>query len=410
MASVQLSTGRVVFPFGFLEGEGSQKFVISAIYSDDDGATWQRSPSVLDVGGAGFESGGSEPAVAELPDGRVWMLIRTQNGFLWQSFSADGGATWAPAEPSPLPSSSSGVALLRKSNGRIVVVWNNSVWRTVGRESLALAWTTDGRTFRGFREIAHTDYPIASGPEEAGYWYATNPSACEAPDGTVLVSYNYGNWKYGTAKLARVDDAWMEETSLLEDFRDGRSAWTYIGSGDGRLLPPEDNEPGAMWELAHRPHWPCGSARNFPLVRRGVIRITATALKPDAYLLLHNSYLASGRYEEACLRVRFGMEGVFLAAGTPQVKESGDQTTHSHYLAYPIERETLYPAPVPFDRRFTLAIHCDTARHLASFTIDDGPAVSLPLSNITGLCYVAIAADNAGAIRVRKIETADEPE
>jgi len=288
-----------------------------------------------------------------------------------------------------------------------VVVWNNSVWRTVGRESLALAWTEDGRTFRGFREIAHTDYPIASGPEDAGYWYATNPSVCEAPDGAVLVSYNYGNWKYGAAKLARVDDAWMEETTLLEDFRDGRGAWPYIGSFDGRLLPPEDDEPGATWELVHRPNWPCGSPRNFPLVRHGTIRFTATVLRPDAYLLLHNSYLPHGRYDKACLRVRFGPEGVFLAAGTPRVMDSGDQTTRSHYLAYPIERETPYPAPVPFNRRFTLTIYCDITRREAICSIDGGPAVSLPLGNILGLCYVAVAADNGGALRVRKIETAD---
>jgi len=92
------------------------------------------------------------------------------------------------------------------------------------------------------------------------------------------------------------------------------------------------------------------------------------------------------------------------------VKDSGNQTAHSHYLAYPIERETPYPAPVPINRRFTLTIRCDITRREAICTIDEGPAVSLPLGDITGLCYVAVAADNGGALRVRKIETVDEAE
>lgn len=405
---VQLSSGRVVFPFGYLEAPGSDKFVISAIYSDDEGITWHRSTSVLDVGGAGFESGGSEPSVAELPDGRVWMLIRTQTGFLWESFSSDGGATWEPPRASALPSSSSGMALLRTSGGRIIVVWNNSVWRVPARESLALAYTDDGHTFRGFREIAHTDYPIASRPGD--YWYATNPSVCEAPDGTILVGYNYGNWNYMTPKLARVDDAWITESSLLEDFQLGRSAWPHIGSGDGRLLPPEDDEPGASLELAHRAPRPCGSVRNFPLVQRGSIRVTATVLKPDAFLLLHNSYLVSGRYDEACLRVRFAADGTFIAAGTPVTKVANEPTTNYRYHAFPIEREVPYPVPVPFGQRFVLTIRCDVSRQDASFTIDDAPAVSVTLREILGLCYFGAAADNGGAIRLRKIETADERE
>lgn len=48
--------------------------------------------------------GALEPTVAELPDGRILMVMRgnnnqTQKGYKWFSLSADGGFTWSPIKP-----------------------------------------------------------------------------------------------------------------------------------------------------------------------------------------------------------------------------------------------------------------------------------------------------------------------
>ena len=43
----------------------------------------------------------------ELRDGRLWMLMRTQTGFLYESFSRDQGENWSEAGPSRFISSSS---------------------------------------------------------------------------------------------------------------------------------------------------------------------------------------------------------------------------------------------------------------------------------------------------------------
>ena len=56
-----------------------------AVYSDDNGHTWQ-------VSERAFE-GGDEAKVIELPNGRVLMSVR-QNGARGFAFSDDGGATW----------------------------------------------------------------------------------------------------------------------------------------------------------------------------------------------------------------------------------------------------------------------------------------------------------------------------
>ena len=76
---VQLRSGRVLIPSGYLTPH-SGRSVVCALYSDDEGEAWHRSDSVLDTGGEGFESGACEPTVVELPDGRLWMLMRTQTG------------------------------------------------------------------------------------------------------------------------------------------------------------------------------------------------------------------------------------------------------------------------------------------------------------------------------------------
>ena len=47
-------------------------------------------------------NGGAEPSLLELKDGRVWMTIRTQNGWLYESFS-DDGIRWTEPPADGLP-------------------------------------------------------------------------------------------------------------------------------------------------------------------------------------------------------------------------------------------------------------------------------------------------------------------
>jgi hypothetical protein len=405
LSAAQLSGGRVIFPFGYLTKEGPGRFKVSVVYSDDDGETWHRSQSVLDAGGHGFESGACEPSVVELPDGRVWMLIRAQTGFQWESFSSDRGATWEPARPSRFPSSNAPAVLLRLRSGQIVVAWNPSVRSAYARQSLVMAASDDGgRTFYGFREIARADYPMCQSPLSPE-WCVTYPELAEAPDGKVLVAYNYGC--FNQAKLVRIDPAWLKEGSLVENFRDGDGAWCRLGATGNHLALPEDDEPGVSVQVDYQQPGPSGTVRNFPLLSQGEMRLTLTVLKPQAYLLWHNSFLDPGQVDEACLRVRFADNGqVFVAAGTPRTKDLGQagRGPAYSYLAFPIEKETAYPTKIKLGERFTVRVQYDIARSEARVSINDGTEVKVPLGNILGLCYLGIAATDDGSIRLRKFE------
>jgi len=82
-----------------------------------------------------------EPTLAELPDGRVLMVVRGSNGgtkdpecripgYRWYSLADDGGHTWGPARPwtytdgRPFHSPSSCSQLLAHSNGRFYWLGN----------------------------------------------------------------------------------------------------------------------------------------------------------------------------------------------------------------------------------------------------------------------------------------------
>jgi photosystem II stability/assembly factor-like uncharacterized protein len=90
--------------------------------SDDDGKTWKRS-NFIDIGGRGHHDGAVEGTLAELGDGRIWFLLRTNHDVFYQAFSRDG-LTWTDVGPTKIAASSSPGQLQRLASGRLVLVWN----------------------------------------------------------------------------------------------------------------------------------------------------------------------------------------------------------------------------------------------------------------------------------------------
>ena len=80
------STGRIMFVAAIREGS-AQSLNNYAVYSDDNGLTWQVSGRA--------SVGGDEAKVTELVDGRILMSIR-HGGKRWYNISEDGGETWMP--------------------------------------------------------------------------------------------------------------------------------------------------------------------------------------------------------------------------------------------------------------------------------------------------------------------------
>ena len=119
---IRTCTGRLVLVAEHLVTNPG-RWVVCSFVSDDNGKSWRRS-NLIDLGGRGHHDGALEPTVAELSDGRLLMLIRTNLGFFWQALSDDGGTYWRTIGPSRIDASASPGRLVRVGSGRLILVWN----------------------------------------------------------------------------------------------------------------------------------------------------------------------------------------------------------------------------------------------------------------------------------------------
>ena len=118
--AIQLKSGRILFAVSHTPGINHFKCFTS--FSDDSGKTWKKGRTVIDLP----KRGADEPKVIELKDGRVMMIIRNQLGYIYKSYSSDGGDTWSKPEPMSLVSSESPAAINRiPQTGDLLIIWNN---------------------------------------------------------------------------------------------------------------------------------------------------------------------------------------------------------------------------------------------------------------------------------------------
>ena len=122
-----LFAGRIVMVSTYFTGlEGPDCELAGATYSDDWGGSWHCSrlfapPYPLAHVAEGF----GEPAVAEMPNGWLWMVFRTEYGELWQAPSHDGGETWGPPTPTGFASPIANCyAAQEPKTGATVLCWN----------------------------------------------------------------------------------------------------------------------------------------------------------------------------------------------------------------------------------------------------------------------------------------------
>lgn len=316
------------------------RFSAAVLLSDDDGRTWRKIdiapvPDVARLSPGDLSprwfSNGCEPAVAELSDGSLLLALRTSGPLAAFCRSEDGGETWSVPKPrdgfwqcTTMP------GFLRLSDGRLLFFWNNTahlptrdiseypeltvgerngVWGAVftNRDALHAAISDDdGRTWRGFREIALNESRNATDFRELGNGVfdeadksVHQTQALELPGGKVLVAYGQNP---AARHLAIFDPDWLLETSRSEDFRHGlgnvsqhlyvrslsggyrgwagHCAWNRV---PGAVMSREPDAPEGRWIresmlLAHirDPRLVCdvaGAVWNFPATRVGRVSV-----------------------------------------------------------------------------------------------------------------------------------------
>jgi hypothetical protein len=260
-------------------------FQVMTLNSADLGKTWTRSTTTLKIpieSGWVTRYGAIEPHAIELNDGRIWMLIRTNKGFLYQSFSNDSETNWSAPRPSSFISSDSPASTVRLADGSIILLWNSNQryddkrsYAAGGREVLHAAISKDdGKSWKGFREIMTTinsKTPIIRGDRGTAY-----PSAVELPNGNLLMVSGQGD----DAALVMFSPSWLEEKKQ-EDQLENLEGWTLHGN----------NPKEAVW--------------NFPMMAKGSLALKLTS-ECDLSLALNDHFsVASDTLAAAASPVHF---------------------------------------------------------------------------------------------------------
>jgi BNR repeat-like domain len=212
-------------------------FGVITLWSDDGGAHWQKSSQRIDIEvdpDQVTRYGAVEPVTIELEDGRLWMLIRTNKGHLFETYSTDRGEHWQPAVRSRFVSSDSPAGFLKLSDGRIVM-FSNACQRydnprsyaNGGREVLHAAICRPDRSeWQGFREVLVGRRVPENQRGDRGTAY---PSAVETSNGKVLFISGQG----ADASIAAFDPDWL----MARQHKDPTGAnpvwWTRHGTDTG---------------------------------------------------------------------------------------------------------------------------------------------------------------------------------
>ena len=240
---------RILFPCN-ADASGSVVY-----YTDDEGASWQHSNWVSVPGpkvegenqSPRWQQLGVEPALVQLKDGRIWMILRTSRDSFYESFSEDFGETWSIPTPSRFYGTNTMPNIFRMEDGRLLFFWCNAtplpefpkpsfmkyylgydiiegVWEDVftNRDVIHVAISDDdGKTWSGFRELYLTTQRNSSsyGTLGEGFDKSVHQSqAVELGEGKVLLSCGQNS---AFRRLIAFDVDWLYEKERTNDFSSG---------------------------------------------------------------------------------------------------------------------------------------------------------------------------------------------
>ena len=418
---VQLKSGRILAPISYLSGRMTGRFVTNLSLSDNGGKTWRPSKGecVVDTGGHLVESGAIEPVCIELRDGRVWMLMRTQGGYQYESFSSDGGDTWTDPVPSRFVSSNSPGAFLRLRDGRIVFAWNNclgpenrdGILNSYDRQTLVAAISADeGKTWQGYREIGRI-------PE--GKWEVSYQFLAQATDGAILCS-GLDTPYYFPPILVRMRPEWLTETSLKDEFEEGLDKWVTFGC-EGVTVVPHPERSGAHVLALRKPKSdvPAAASLNFPFGVRGKLKLRLR-LEPSHEFVRQHYYF--GLADFFCLP-RLPYHGAETWGGWKtfppgngfafRVAPDGRLDTASGMALF---RTDYRPTQIQFQagRWYAIELAWDSGKKECSLSVDGNSVTKFPqLSPAYGMCYLrlwaAVSITDYSGMLVESVDVRVEP-
>jgi hypothetical protein len=136
--------------------------------------------------------------VTELRDGRLWLLIRTGGGFLWESHSTDKGLTWSEAKATKIANPHSRFFIRRLSSGNLLLV---NHYKSTRRSHLTAQLSTDdGQTWNEGLLLDERGGVTFPNGVPGGVSY---PDGAQDKDGLIWITYDRNRNGRGEILLAR---------------------------------------------------------------------------------------------------------------------------------------------------------------------------------------------------------------
>ncbi len=138
--------------------------------SKDEGKTWIKSEMVpLDhdkLQGKGV----IQPTLWESEPGKIHMLLRSSEGFIYRSDSCDNGLTWCEAYATGVPNNNSGIDLVKMEDGKLILVYNPIKGNWGARTPVVCCISSDnGETWGENFILEHNESPIDKVDGEFSY-------------------------------------------------------------------------------------------------------------------------------------------------------------------------------------------------------------------------------------------------
>jgi len=190
---IRLLTGELLLPIYEVP------LVAGVLKSTDDGATWKRYGAIATPTGAG------EPSLAQLKSGDILMVLRTGDGFLWETISKDKGETWSAPLRTNIAAAETSHNIFQLRDGGLLLTLNESP-RLIRTPLNARISSDEGKTWSTPLKITEVAQPTKNESDWARE--VSYPSVAELKDGTVIVVWAKlilsDNEQYGDIESARV--------------------------------------------------------------------------------------------------------------------------------------------------------------------------------------------------------------
>ena len=191
---VQLSDGTLVAPSSTESPERPSTWRVHFERTTDAGVTWTAAFPSASADGSPINA--IQPSILVHPDGRLQALGRTRSQRVFETWSGDGGRTWAPISLTSLPNPNSGIDAVTLRNGRHLIVYNHT---TQGRSPLNVSVSRDGKTW---------DAALVLESEPGEYSY---PAVIQSSDGHVHITYT---WKRERIRHVVIDPTRLKSVPM----------------------------------------------------------------------------------------------------------------------------------------------------------------------------------------------------